>query len=333
MTVGKGKVGVAFSGGGIRSAAFCSGVLRRLLQKSVPVDWLSCVSGGGYCGASYLEWKFHHNGEDNARWHKQFFENMRKRCGIICDWTNPLRGICDTIILLNLLCFVVVVIPVVNIGAPSFPVAFIVDYLVGDVLRKGFICPDSETKSFNTSVQLQNNPGLNETVEKISNRTGNKECVPFPDEGLYFTYLLYTFLALATAVFYIATVLLDPKGFLHNKTRFLFSAFLVSFVFTFTPWLIEEYISVIPRSTSIGLFFLGILLWMVIPFLRDRIFWAVLVYVYSYIIKWRVYKTNVLGIEYHDRHFDLALWTCTILLWVSPYFYALQRVAVQTYNR
>ena len=41
------KVGLAFSGGGIRSAAFCSGVLRRLLERNVQVDYLSCVSGGG----------------------------------------------------------------------------------------------------------------------------------------------------------------------------------------------------------------------------------------------------------------------------------------------
>ena len=41
------QVGLAFSGGGIRSAAFCSGVLRRLLERNVQVDYLSCVSGGG----------------------------------------------------------------------------------------------------------------------------------------------------------------------------------------------------------------------------------------------------------------------------------------------
>ena len=39
------ETGVAFSGGGIRSAALCSGVLRRLLQVRTKVDYLSCVSG------------------------------------------------------------------------------------------------------------------------------------------------------------------------------------------------------------------------------------------------------------------------------------------------
>lgn len=333
MAENKRKVGVAFSGGGIRSAALSSGVLRRLLQKSVPVDYLSCVSGGGYSGASYLEWKYHHNGEDYPGWHTQFFNNMRKRCGIICDWTRPLRGICDTIILLTMLFCVVVFIPVINISAPSFPVAFIVDYFVGNTLRNGFVCPDSETKSFNTSTELKTNPGLNKTVEKMSNLTGSNECVAFPDEDLYFTYMLFTFLALSSAFLYIILVMLDPRGFFHNKIKFLFFAFMISFAFTFTPWLIEEYISAIPRIMTIGLLCLGILLWIGIPFLRDKIFWVILIYVYSYVIKWRVYKTNAVGIEYHEHNFNVALWISAILLWISPYVYALQRVAVQTYNR
>jgi predicted patatin/cPLA2 family phospholipase len=48
------KFGVAFSGGGIRSAAFCSGVLRRLITKKKEPDLLSCVSGGGYTGSAYM---------------------------------------------------------------------------------------------------------------------------------------------------------------------------------------------------------------------------------------------------------------------------------------
>ena len=47
-------VGLALSGGGIRSAAFCLGVLQALDLAGVlrQVDYLSTVSGGGYIGAS-----------------------------------------------------------------------------------------------------------------------------------------------------------------------------------------------------------------------------------------------------------------------------------------
>src|SRR5262245_23841474 len=47
-------VGLALSGGGIRSAAFCLGALQALHEGKVleKVDYLSTVSGGGYIGCS-----------------------------------------------------------------------------------------------------------------------------------------------------------------------------------------------------------------------------------------------------------------------------------------
>jgi predicted acylesterase/phospholipase RssA len=50
-------VGLAFSGGGIRSATFCLGVLQGLAEKTgflKHIDYLSTVSGGGYIGAWFL---------------------------------------------------------------------------------------------------------------------------------------------------------------------------------------------------------------------------------------------------------------------------------------
>ena len=76
--------GLAFSGGGIRSAAVCSGVLRELLGSGVEVDYLSCVSGGGYTGTAYLDWKYHEERKARSKkrdWHKKFFENMTQRLG------------------------------------------------------------------------------------------------------------------------------------------------------------------------------------------------------------------------------------------------------------
>ncbi len=48
-------VGLALSGGGIRSATFCLGLLRGLAQRGqlARIDYLSTVSGGGYIGAMF----------------------------------------------------------------------------------------------------------------------------------------------------------------------------------------------------------------------------------------------------------------------------------------
>ena len=52
---GDGKVGLAFSGGGIRSATFNLGVLQALARENILrfCDYLSTVSGGGYIGSCF----------------------------------------------------------------------------------------------------------------------------------------------------------------------------------------------------------------------------------------------------------------------------------------
>ena len=95
------STGLAFSGGGMRSAAFCSGYLRRLLERRVTVDYQSCVSGGDYTGTAFLDWKYREerkarmerkDGEGQHEWHGDFFENMNQKAGYLCDWNNPIQG-------------------------------------------------------------------------------------------------------------------------------------------------------------------------------------------------------------------------------------------------
>src|SRR5580700_52682 len=55
-------VGLAFSGGGIRSATFNLGVLEALARKNLlrSLDYVSTVSGGGYIGGWLMGWMYHH---------------------------------------------------------------------------------------------------------------------------------------------------------------------------------------------------------------------------------------------------------------------------------
>ena len=58
----KGRVGLAFSGGGIRSATFSLGVLQALarLRLLTSFHYLSTVSGGGYIGSWLSAWAYRH---------------------------------------------------------------------------------------------------------------------------------------------------------------------------------------------------------------------------------------------------------------------------------
>ena len=60
-----GTVGIALSGGGVRSAAFSLGALQKFYSRGRlrAVDFLSTVSGGGYTGALFSGSVMHTDGE------------------------------------------------------------------------------------------------------------------------------------------------------------------------------------------------------------------------------------------------------------------------------
>ena len=173
------KTGLAFSGGGIRSAALCSGVLRRLLHKNVVPDYLSCVSGGGYTGTAYLDWKYRNERKDDPTWHKEFFDSMRKRVGYLCDWQNPLQGLVDAFSIVIIVVLLSIIFPFINWFSYALPTAYIVDHLFGEMLRRSFTCPDSKTHNF-TSSEIAENPKVsnfvNKTKERSEERRVGKEC-------------------------------------------------------------------------------------------------------------------------------------------------------------
>lgn len=62
-------IGLALSGGGIRSAAYCLGVMQTLVQHGwlKHIDYLSTVSGGGYIGTA-LDWYLRHHFQTEKKW-------------------------------------------------------------------------------------------------------------------------------------------------------------------------------------------------------------------------------------------------------------------------
>jgi hypothetical protein len=69
--------GVAFSGGGIRSATFNLGILQQLSKFGLlsEVDYLSTVSGGGYIGSWLTGWMYKNRTEDTSALHSDL-ENL-----------------------------------------------------------------------------------------------------------------------------------------------------------------------------------------------------------------------------------------------------------------
>lgn len=307
------RIGVAFSGGGIRSASLCSGVLRRLLQKKVNIDYLSCVSGGGYTGTAYLDWKYRHGKKDDPEWHKQFFENMRNRSGIFCNWKKPCQGILDSIILSTMVIFVAFIIPILLWTSYACPLAFVVDFLFGRILRGGSK-PCKKLAKRDPKISLKEC----ELERHASPEVVNQQFILF---------------AVPVAVAIVCGVVrgMIPKG--KGLFNFLIMSCVVFFGLVFIPWFIDNFLAYIPNWMKILIILPTFIVWSSFPLMRKNATLMLVIYFYSFVIYWRVFNGRVLETEYDDEIFFMLLAISTLFLWSAPIIGTVQQRIGHVYNR
>ena len=315
------ETGLAFSGGGIRSAALCSGVLRRLLQERAKVDYISCVSGGGYTGTAFLDWKYRkEKKEDDAEeWHEQFFDHMRRKAGYLCDWEKPLIGIRDTIGLFFLVLIVTFILPIVINGSYAFPVAFIIDYIFGKYLRDIQDCDNATEIGIHQSDQ-------NATAQEI-----RQHCLSRQGSRASTKIVLFSILGVLFVIFYILSRRLSEK--FSQYFSVLSAICFLLFSFTFFPFAIQSFFIRIPLWSRLVVVVIGIILWFFLPLLRDKTSYGIIIYIYSYIIYWKVYEAKIVGIVFSIELFNQLLFACGFILWFVPYLDASRRRLVHVYNR
>lgn len=280
--------GIAFSGGGIRSAAFCSGVLRRLLKKRIPLNcYLSCVSGGGYTGAAFLDWSSWFSSSHN--WHEDFFRNMRDNAGYLCNCHSPLLAICHSIAFVSVIFFTICFLPIL-MGVPySFPVAMAVDFLFGDVLRANISCPDKRETGSRRSSHLVLELRLDE------------DCSPSASRSVLFS---MTFIvSLVTNILSRCSWCRCCRAY-RNHLRWLSALSGSMFIFTFFPWVAHNFVWPTKAWIKVLILFILLVLPFLFPLIRNHaaIFFGF--YVYSYIISWKVFHVELFGqVPYSDSMF------------------------------
>ena len=305
--------GIAFSGGGIRSAAFCSGALRRMLQDDVPLEYLSCVSGGGYTGAAFLDWKRKRRETSDQKWQEAFFENMRNNAGYMCNWQSPWCGICHSIYFTFLLIFVVIILPCVLWLPYAFPVAVFVDVFFGGILRENSTCPPSVSMGDKTSFLI---------LELYD------DCQP-PGRRVA---LFVTTFALWVVFFILSRIKCLIKG--QNWFRFFSILNGLVLALTFFPWVAHDFLW--PLRTWIkGLVFIILL---VLPFFFPivRNFAAIFLFFYAYtlVVSWRVFKAELFGVlPYSDEVFYPILIGCVIAIILFPFIGSIHQSLFNIYYR
>ena len=314
------KTGLAFSGGGIRSAALCSGVLRRLLKDKAKVDYLSCVSGGGYTGTSFLDWKYRKEKktEDSEEWHEEFFDNMRQRAGYFCNWERPRQGVLDTIVMFLLVLTVTVIEPIVIYGSYAFPLAFIIDYLFGKLLRAKVDC-DHVASTPSPS-------NRNTTAQEI-----RKHCISRQKTVAFSMISLFSVLLVLFVIFYILSQKLSRRKSKYFRLFSLISFLLLSL--TFLPFAIHDFFIEIPLWSRAIIVVIGVVLWFLLPLLRDKTSYGILIYLYPYIIYWKVYEAKVVGVVYSDGLFNKLLFASGFIMWFVPYLAQSRKSLSHVFNR
>ena len=303
--------GIAFSGGGIRSAAFCSGALRKMLQDKVPMEYLSCVSGGGYTGAAFLDWKKRKGPTD--QWHGEFFENMRNNAGYLCNWQSPLWGICQSFYFTFLLIFVVIILPCVLWLPNAFPVAVFVDFCFGGILRENSTCPPSVSMGTKTSFLILDLYG---------------DCQP-PGRRVA---LFVTTFALWVVFLILSRIKCLIKG--QNWSRFFSILSGLVLALTFFPWVTHDFLWPLRTWIKVLVFIIFLVLPFFFPIVRNFAAIFLFFYAYTLVVSWRVFKGDLFGVlPYSDEVFYPILIGCAIVGILFPVIGSIHQSLFNIYYR
>ncbi len=311
------KLGVAFSGGGIRSAAYCSGVLRRLIDKNKEPDYLSCVSGGCYTGSAYVQWKYHWKQRPDANQNQstdEFFDHMRENispycdCNCGCNLKKCMRCLGDCCSFSVLLLFVV---PTLIAGWLSFafPIAFIVSVVYGPLLD-GTLC-----------------------VEKA----GSVDC---QHRKILFLASIGFFVLFHVIEYFVSCCCENKKNYSETKCQIikpLLKLFQLlsgsSFALTFLPWFINDFLQYITLWERLIIVGVTVLLWFFVPILRKYCSLGILIYFYSYVVYWRVYKGELFYIKYTEERYQTGMIGSLIIIAVFSVLGDFPLRLVHMYNR
>ena len=308
--------GIAFSGGGIRSAAFCSGALRRMLQDDVPLEYLSCVSGGGFTGAAFMDWKYRQetNKWNNKKtWHNEFFERMRTNAGYLCSWQNPVLGICQSILLILVVLCVVCFLPCTLWLPYALPVAAAIDFLFGEILREN--CTSSHGVQQDTS----------SSVLMIDLYNG---CQPPVNQMLLFT---------ITATVSLACYMLSRRRNLvkyKGPLKLLSTLSGLVFAFTLFPWIAHDILWPSKMWVRYLIFLISLVFPFFFPVIRKSAGLCLRSYVYTYVLSWKVFKVKLMGtVAYSDDVFYPVLMVCALFFIFFPVVRSLQQSLFNVYYR
>ena len=237
---------------------------------------------------------------------------MREGVGLICHCQRPCQAVLESLALIALLLFVTLLAPILLWGPYAFPLAYIIDFMFGSIMRGGDLpCHD----------EVQRNPNI--TIEECEQARRTSD----------FSYHLFALFAIPVCISFLSYVI---KGFVQKGKgyfNFVTTFGLMSFALVFIPWFINEFLRFVPTLIKILVIVPFFLVWISFPALRRNATLMLICYSYSFVIQIRIYRNSSLGIDYDDRLFSSLLGVSAIVIWTGPLISTIQQRLGHVYVR
>ena len=106
-----------------------------------------------------------------------------------------------------------------------------------------------------------------------------------------------------------------------------------SFAFTFLSWFIHDFLQHSPVYIQVGIVLLTAIFWFFLPLLRKYSSLVILVYFYSYVVYWHLFKMTLFQFKYAKEGFKICLFASFGVLAIFSILGDIPLRLVHNYNR
>jgi len=251
---------------------------------------------------------------------------MKDRSGYICDWTDFWKGLCDTLVFFTLMALVLVVLPVIKWGTYAFPVAVMIDLFgIGNLMRKSADCDAALERQREINASAVPDKDL---IDRCL--SGNHK----RDITILFSSLFAGFVVLYVVISNLKKKFLSYPCLKSVLLLFEYAAACV-LIFTFIPFTIYDFFVKIALWQQVLVGIIAVIVWVAIPFLRRKTSYVLIVYAYSFVIYWRVFRVDVpvFFFKHEDHVSHWLLFVSGVALMISSFTTNLKEELVHRYFR
>ena len=218
----------------------------------------------------------------------------------------------ESLALIAILLFATLLAPILLWGPYAFPLAYIIDFLFGSVMRGGHPpCPD----------EVRRNPNI--TIEECEQARRTSDLINYR----------FALFAIPVCISFISYAI---KGFVQEKKgyfNFISTFSLMFFGLVFIPWFINDFLRFLPTWMKILVIVPLFFVWISFPAMRRNATLITVCYCYSFVTQIRIYHNKSLGIDYDDRVFNLLLGVSAMVIWTRPLISTIQQRLGHVYVR